>query len=364
MIIKKFTKIIKLFVYVALLFLWGNSYGQLTTITGTVTDDKNQPLPGVNVSVKEASSNTSTSTNLSGKYEIRVNNEKSILIFTFIGFTRQQIEVGRNKVLNVKLEAESSALNEVVVVGYGVQKKANLTGAVDQVSSEVLQNRPVPNLTQGLQGVMPNLNIRMGDGKPTQSPSYNIRGATSIGQGGNALVLIDGFEGDPSLLNPNDIATVSILKDAASAAIYGARGAFGVVLITTKKPVKGITSVNFSTNLAVKSPLQTPDFVTDGYTWSKMFAEAFVNGDGAFPQNANKTQKFSQAYLDEFKRRAESGQPYNQVDINPSTGEYTYYGSTDWYGELYKKNTIASENNLSISGSGEKSSFLVSGRFL
>lgn len=362
MIFKKATNFLKNFVFVALLFLWGNTYAQSTTITGTVTDDNNQPLPGVNVSVKEASSGTSTNT--SGKYQIVVENEKATLIFTFIGFKRQQIEVGKNTVLNVKLVAEDNALNEVVVVGYGVQKKANLTGAVDQVSSEVLQNRPIPNLTQGLQGVMPNLNIRMGDGKPTQSPSYNIRGATSIGQGGSALVLIDGFEGDPSLLNPNDIATVSILKDAASAAIYGARGAFGVVLITTKKPVKGVTSVNFSTNVAVKSPLQTPDFVTDGYTWSKMFAEAFVNGDGAFPQNVNKTQKFSQAYLDEFKRRVESGQPYNQVEINPATGEYTYYGSTDWYGELYKKNTTATENNVSISGSGDKSSFLISGRFL
>ena len=250
------------------------------------------------------------------------------------------------------------------MVGYGVQKKANLTGAVDQISGELLQSRPVPNLTQGIQGMIPNLNIKMMDGKPTQSPSYNIRGTTSIGQGGSALILVDGFEGDPSLLNPNDIESVSVLKDAASAAIYGARGAFGVVLITTKKPQKGRTSVNFSSNYAFKQPLQVPDFVTDGYTWSKMFAEAFVNGDGAFPQNANKTQKFSQAYLDEFKRRVESGQPYNEVEVDPATGEYTYYGSTDWYGHLYKKSTGASDNNISISGSGDKASFMISGRFL
>lgn len=193
------------------------------------------------------------------------------------------------------------------------------------------------NLTQGLQGLLPNLNLKMLDGKPTQSPSYNIRGTTSIGQGGSALILIDGFEGDPSLLNPNDIETISILKDAASAAIYGARGVFGVVLITTKKGVKGRTSVTYSSNYALKSPITRPDFVTDGYLWSKMFAESFVNGDGAFPQNANKTQKFSQAYLEEFRKRSESGQPYNQIEVDPNTGEYTYYGSTDYYGELYKK---------------------------
>src|SRR5690606_3437719 len=106
-------------------------------------------------------------------------------------------------------------------VGYGTQKKANLTGAVDQVGPEVFENRPIPNISQGLVGAVPNLNIRMLDGKPTQSPSFNVRGTTSIGQQGGALVLIDGVEGDPRMLNPADIESVSILKDAASASIYG-----------------------------------------------------------------------------------------------------------------------------------------------
>lgn len=359
---EKSTKFIKFFLLLALLFPFLNGYGQSKTITGTVNDNENKPLPGVNVFIKGAK--VQAVTDLNGKFTLANVDEKATIVFSFIGFMTKEVAVGNKAILDVKLEADAKTLNETVVVGYGVQKKANLTGAVDQVRSDALQNRPIPNLTQGLQGALPNLNIRMQDGKPTQSPSYNIRGATSIGQGGSALILIDGFEGDPALLNPNDVESVSILKDAASAAIYGARGAFGVVLITTKKAEKGRTSVAFSTNYAVKSPLQTPDFVTDGYLWSKMFAEAFVNGDGAFPQNANKTQKFSQAYLDEFKRRKESGQPYNQVEVNPTTGEYTYYGSTDWYGELYKKNTAAIENNLSISGGGEKTSFLLSGRLL
>ena len=127
--------------------------------------------------------------------------------------------------------------------------------------------------------------------------------------------------------------------------------------------MKGRTSVTFSSNYAIKSPITRPDFVTDGYLWAKMFSEAFVNGDGAFPQNVNKTQKFSQAYLDEFKRRKESGQPYNQVEVDPDTGEYTYYGSTDYYGALYKNNLAAYENNISVSGGSEKATFLVSGRF-
>ncbi|RZK83274.1 MAG: SusC/RagA family protein, partial [Pedobacter sp.] len=295
-----------------------------------------------------------------GTYNVQV----SFISYTTVILSKIVVKNAEITPLNVTLKGETGSLNEVLVVGFGTQKRENATGAVDQITSKRLENRPITNLTQGLQGLLPNLNLKMLDGKPTQSPSYNIRGTTSIGQGGNALVLIDGFEGDPSLLNPNDVESVTILKDAASAAIYGARGVFGVVLITTKKAEKGRTNITYSSNYAIKSPLQVPDFVTDGYTWAKMFAEAFVNGDGAFPQNANKTQKFSQAYLDEFKKRAESGQPYNQIEVNPTTGEYTYYGSTDYYSELYKKNTAATENNLSVSGGSDKVSFLVSGRYL
>jgi TonB-linked SusC/RagA family outer membrane protein len=337
------------------------------TISGKVVDEKGDPLPGASILVKELNkvvqSNPDGSFKLSvptGTYTIQI----SFISYTMVTLGKVQVKATENAPLNVTLKGESGSLNEVLVVGYGTQKRENATGAVDQITAKKLENRPITNLTQGLQGLLPNLNLKMMDGKPTQSPSYNIRGTTSIGQGGSALILIDGFEGDPSLLNPNDVESVSILKDAASAAIYGARGVFGVVLITTKKAEKGRTSVAFSTNYAIKNPLQVPDFVTDGYTWAKMFAEAFVNGDGAFPQNANKTQKFSQAYLDEFKKRAESGQPYNQIEVNPTTGEYTYYGSTDYYAELYKKNTAATENNLSVSGGSDRASFLVSGRFL
>ena len=134
------------------------------------------------------------------------------------------------------------------------------------MTSEVFDNRSISNVTQALQGTIPNLNISMTDGKPNRTAEYNIRGTTSIGQKGSALILIDGVEGDPSMLNPNDIASVSVLKDAASAAIYGARGAFGVVLISTKNPSKDKTSVTYSGNFTMKSPTKVPDVVTDGYT--------------------------------------------------------------------------------------------------
>ncbi len=137
-----------------------------------------------------------------------------------------------------------------------------------------------------------------------------------------------------------------------------------MILITTKNPEKGKTNIHYTSNFSVKQPLTVPDFVTDGYTFAKMFAESFVNGDGSFPQNINKEMKFSQAYLDEFKRRVESGQPYNEVEVDPTTGEYIYYGSTDWYKELYKKATTAYDNNISVSGSGDKAAYMVSGRMM
>jgi TonB-linked SusC/RagA family outer membrane protein len=336
-------------------------------ISGKIVDEKGEALPGASVLIKQL--NKAVQSNSDGTFKISVPAGTYDVVISFISYTtvtfnRMIVRDGETTPLNATLKGESGSLNEVLVVGYGTQKRQNATGAVDQITAKNIENRPITNLTQGLQGLLPNLNLKMMDGKPTQSPSYNIRGTTSIGQGGSALILIDGFEGDPSLINPNDVESVSILKDAASAAIYGARGVFGVVLITTKKPVNGRTNIFYSSNYAIKSPLQVPDYVTDGYTWAKMFSEAFVNGDGAFPQNANKTQKFSQAYLDEFKRRVESGQPYNQVEVDPVTGEYVYYGSTDYYGELYKKNTAALENNLSVSGGSDKASYLVSGRLL
>jgi len=355
-------KLIKKILLFLIFLISTAAYAQEITVNGTVSDLQGSPLPGATVQVK--GTNIGVVTTGEGKYSINVSGSGAVLVYSFVGYVPKEITVGNQTTINVTLNENVTGLEEVVVVGYGTQKKLNLTAAVDQVTNETLENRSVPNVTQGLQGVMPNLNIRLLDGKPIQSPSYNIRGTTSIGQGGSALILIDGVEGDPSLLNPNDIASVSILKDAASASIYGARGAFGVVLITTKNPEKGKTNITFSSNYSIKKPLAVPDFVTDGYTFLKMFSESFVNGDGSFPQNVNKETKFSQAYLDEFKLRAESGQPYNEVEIDPVTGEYVYYGNTDWYKLLYKNQTVASDNNLSISGSGEKTAYLVSGRLM
>lgn len=208
-------------------------FAQSSTIKGRVINATNgTPLPGVSITVNTTSGQRpATTTNENGEYSIVDPGGATSLVFTFTGMESKTEAIKGRNTINVQMASTSQELEQVIVVGYGTQKRANATGAVDQISSKNLENRPMTNLSQGLQGLLPNLNLKMGDGKPTQSPSYNIRGTTSIGQGGSALILIDGFEGDPSLINPNDIETVSILKDAASAAIYGARGVFGVVLI-------------------------------------------------------------------------------------------------------------------------------------
>ncbi|MFY0254088.1 SusC/RagA family TonB-linked outer membrane protein [Chitinophaga sp. 30R24] len=333
---------------------------QTRPVSGRVLDGTGQPLPGV--SVKISGTAMGTSTDPKGNFTLSANSQDQ-LIFNFIGYKSDTVVVGNQTNIQVKLKDNVSNLNDVVVVGYGTQKKVNLTGAVSQVSGKVLENRPIPNLSQGLQGVIPNLNLVPGDGKPIQSPTYNIRGTTSIGQGGSALVIIDGVEGDASMLNPADVASVTVLKDASSAAIYGARAAFGVVLITTKAPTKDRLTVSYSSNYSMKSPTTVPDMVTNGYEYAKNFNEAWTawNDYSQVPQNINKSQPFSNAYLEALK--AHNADPSLPKTIVNSAGNYEYYGNTDWYGLLYKNHTTATEQNLSVSGNSGKASYYITGRY-
>src|SRR5687767_1613788 len=174
-----------------------------TTIKGKVIDEKGAALSGVSVHVKGTS--TGTTTNTDGDFSIQMASGHGTLVFSYIGYASKELYIREAAAITVTLELVESSLQNVVVVGYGTQKKVNLTGAVDQVGKEVLENRPMTNITRGLQGVIPNLNIRMTDGKPIRGATYNVRGATSIGAGGSALVLIDGVPADPNLLNPDDV---------------------------------------------------------------------------------------------------------------------------------------------------------------
>jgi TonB-linked SusC/RagA family outer membrane protein len=330
-------------------------------VTGRVTDAATgKPLIGVTIQVKGSTTGTTTGPN--GSFSLQTP-DNAILVISYLGYTSKEIPVNGKAIINVSLSAAATALNQLVVIGYGTEKAKDLTGAVSQISGQALQDRALTNVTQGLEGTIPGLNIVPTDGKPIQAPTFNIRGTTSIGEGGSALVLIDGVEGDPSMLDPSDIASITVLKDAASAAIYGARGAYGVVLITTKNPKKGKTSITYSSNYSFKSPTAFPHEVTNGYQYVKNFSEAWsaTYNYTQIPQNINKTQKFSQQYLDAFQQH-DMDPSLPKVDTN-SQGQYVYYGNTDWYALLYKPHNFATDQNLSISGGSDKATYMVTGRY-
>lgn len=335
-------------------------------VTGRVTDSRTgDPLPGVNIVVvgseQSTGSTIGTQTDMDGEFSINMPQGLNTLRFTYVGYESVETEVGDRTDVNVQMTEDIQLLEDLVVVGYGRQEKINLTGAVDQIDQEDLRNRPIQNLTQGLQGAMPNVNINIIEGKPTHSPEINIRGTTSIGGGGSALVLIDGVEGDLSLVNPKDVESISVLKDASAAAVYGARGAFGVVLVTTKQPSQDDLSVTYSGSIGMNRPtVDQSQYVTDGLTWANMFVESFVNWGGTFPQNANKTLPFSQDYLDEIERR--SADPSLEKTWVADDGSYRYAHSTDWHGLLYNSTMLTTDHNISASGSSGKVNFMVSGR--
>jgi TonB-linked SusC/RagA family outer membrane protein len=338
---------------------------QIVKVSGQVSDDNGQPLPGVVVS--EKSGKYSTTTDNDGKYSINVP-DHAVLSFRFIGFITLdqtvQLKEGSEVTMNITMKAANNGLKEVVVVGYGTQKKIDLTGAISTVSGDVLADRPTPNIARGLEGVVPNLNITMTDGKPIRSPSFNIRGTTSIGSGGSALVLIDGVPGDPSLVNPNDVDNISVLKDAASSAIYGARGAYGVVLITTKNPKKGKTTVNFSASYTINQKTVDPSVVSNGYQWAQNFVNSYEGWYDyrSYPATVNGVIPFSPSYLDSLKARS-TNPSLPKVTVDPATQKYTYYGNTDWYKQLYRNSMPATDYSLNISSSTKNTNFYISGRY-
>lgn len=340
----------------------GQTVDKGISVTVKVTD-KAGAMPGAGILVKGTTNGqitgadgTATLTNVA---------PDAVLVVTFVGYQTVEVPVkGRAKV-SVTLE-DSLTLDEIVVVGYGTQKKANLTGAVDQVGSETFEGRSNANLTQMLQGQIPNLNLKFKDGRPNSSPSYNIRGTTSIGQGGSALILIDGVEGDPALLNPNDIESVSVLKDAASSAIYGSRAPYGVVLITTKTARQGKPTVSYQANLTFEQPTTIPDYVSNGYTWADHFYKAYFNYNLSNPSGINKTMEFSTAWLAEYQRRNETGN-YEVLVSDGSigtAGRWLYFiEGEDYIGKLYRNHMTSQTHNISVSGSDDKFDYYVSGRY-
>lgn len=203
----------------------------------------------------------------------------STIEFSYIGFKTVQFTVGDRKMINVTLGVDDNLLDEVIVVGYGTQKKINLTGSVGVIDSKAFEAIPVSNAVQALQGQVPGLNIYSNQGGGlNQKQSINVRGVGTIGEGstGSALVLIDGMEGDIYSINPQDIESISVLKDAAASSIYGSRAPFGVILVTTKKGKAGKAQVNYNNSFRVSSPINMPSSL-DSYTFSLYYNDAAAN---------------------------------------------------------------------------------------
>ncbi|SHE64474.1 TonB-linked outer membrane protein, SusC/RagA family [Mariniphaga anaerophila] len=332
------------------------------TVSGVISDEKGEPLVGASIQI--VGTTIGAVTDWEGKFSIQVPEKNSKLSFSYIGYKAVTVDVNGQSSLNVTLESTMSDIDEVVVIGYGTAKKRDLIGAVDQVTSETLESRATPSITRSLQGQIPNLNISMRDGKPNRETSYNVRGETSIGAGGNALILIDGVEGDPSTLNPQDVESVSVLKDASSAAVYGARGTFGVVLITTKKAGKGKLSVNYDGSASFLTRTVKPSFVTNGYEWTTSFLDAYYGYNdysASDPTSINNVFPFSRSWYEELKRRNDNPE-LPRVRVN-SDGNYEYFGNTDWNQLLYKDWTQGTDHKLSINGGNDVASYYVSGRF-
>lgn len=325
-------------------------------VSGTVTDHANgTALTGVSVSVKGTTMGTTT--DATGHYTLDVAGPDDVLVFTYVGYNRLEIPVRGQSVVNASLQQNATGLNQVVVVGYGTQKKANLTGAVTQIGSKMMEDRPLNNVGAALQGVIPNLNINFSDGHPGADSKVNIRGYTSV-NGGQPLVLIDGVPGDLNLVNPADVATITVLKDASSAAIYGARAAYGVVLVTTKSGQSGKMQVTYSANFSISTPTTSHDFMTDGYEAAKLIDSAFKITTG------NSYTGYTDADYEQLKmRQTDHTLPDVVIQNRNGRDQYVWYGHTDWWHYFFKRNMPSMTHSLQFTGGNDKVNYLISGRY-
>lgn len=324
------------------------------SITGTITDNNGTPLVGVTVKVK--GTDEGTVTDADGRFTLDVP-DNAILEVSYVGYQTQEVAVDNKKNITVKMTPSASGLNEVVVVGYGTQKKVNLTGAVSQIDDKMLKDRPVSNVGQALQGVVPNLNINFGDGRPGAPAKVNIRGFTSV-NGGQPLILIDGVPGDINLINPSDIESVSVLKDASSAAIYGSRAAYGVILVTTKSGQSGKLQVTYSANFATSTPTTSHSFITDGYTALQLMDSSYKISKGNIISN------YTASDYEQLKmRQTDPSLPSVVIQNRSGRDQYVYYGSTDWWNYIFKNNLPSMSHSLQFSGGSKNITFRVSGRY-
>ncbi|HEX8314220.1 MAG TPA: TonB-dependent receptor plug domain-containing protein, partial [Flavisolibacter sp.] len=286
-------------------------------ITGRVTGTANEPLAGVSVSVKGTSGGTTTDAN--GGYSITVPDESAVLVFSSVGFAQQEVPVGKLTTVNVTLSTSTSELNTVVVVGYGTQRKRDVTGSITSIKGEELARQPNTNPISSLQGKVAGLTI-VNTGRAGASPTVRIRGVNSTSNT-NPLYVVDGvFQTNIDYLNPGDIESIEVLRDPSSIAIFGLQGGNGVIIVTTRRAGKGQTRISFQSSVGIQKVINKID-VTDAAGFRKLYDTQLRN-------------------------------------LNANPFDYTFYtGDTDWQNLIFR-DAVINNNTLSISNSGEKSTSL------
>ena len=300
-------------------------------ISGIVTDQNGVPIAGVNILVKETAKGTQT--DFDGKYSMNAS-ETDILTFSFLGYQTQQINVLDKTIINVVMKEQASKLDEIVVVGYGTQKKEDLTGSISNISLADFESRPITSLSAGLSGLAPGIQITQSSGGRigSNNASIRIRGIGTLNNS-NPLVLVDGVSSSMNDIDPNDVASISILKDAASAAIYGSRAANGVILITTKKGTEGTLSISYNAYVGWQQATKKQEYVTDFALWMELANENRTNG--------NQSPIFPQADIDEWRN-----------SNNPLT-----HPNVDWYDIQTGSKAFLQSHSISVSGGSQNTTY-------
>ena len=369
-----------------MMFVSFSAFAQKNNVSGVVTDkNTNEPVAGAALMVKGTT--TGTVTNPDGTYTIKAG-DNDVLVCQFFGYKTQEVNVAGRAKVDIALEEDVETLEATVVVGYGTLKKTQLVGSVENLDGEKVADRPNANVARSLQGQVAGLNIIQTDGKASHTGEIYIRGnrtskvATrakaggnaenktySIGTGGSALVLIDGVEGDLSMVNPADIESVAVLKDASSAAIYGARGANGVILVTTKTADNEKFTVSYSGSYTLNSRLVRfeDEIIDNGLEWTENFFEfwqgryARVGNTTKIPGAINTFNLNADNYLNDFRARVEAGNT-EVYDFN-SKGGYAYYGNVNWPSIFFKDHHGSQTHDITVRGAGKKISYSLAGRF-
>ena len=342
---------------IVLLFMQTGFSQTLKTVTGTVTDSAGVAIP--NVSVHVEGKTTGVVTNVEGSYSIRAA-EGDVLRFSSVGYETNYGEV-RGDEVNITLSiGVQSAGDEIVVVGYGSQRKVNLTGAVSTIDSKVLEDRPISRLSQGLQGAVANLNIMTGygGGAPNATQSFNIRGYTGFGSTGGPLIVIDGVQGgDINAINPNDVESISVIKDAAASAIYGSSAPYGVILITTKKGKIGKPTITYNNSFTINTPMGMPKML-NSLDFADVYNEAGTNAG---------MQDYSYFSKDVIQRMKDyqNGLITSQTRANPNAGTDQWLGwfasnaNNDWFKIYYKDAQLLQQHNIGLSGGTDKTKYFL-----